>query len=230
MVISRRAARFSVVKKFCSACGLTFPINFSSLKPFYQFIGLDIHQLHLTGPVKYMVGNSLIDGDPRNGRDQVIQRFQVLYIYRCINIDPSLEEFLHILIPLGVPAPLGIIVGQFIHQNQLRLTLQSLIEIKLPKLDAPVVDHLIGQDLQSRQQGQCVWSCVRFHVSHHNINALCFCLMRCFQHCISLTHTSCITEKNFQSPLLSCLFRIIGRICEVMVPLVHAHSPSCNFP
>ena len=39
--------------------GLTFPINFSSLKPFYQFIGLDIHQLHLTGPVKHMVGKSL---------------------------------------------------------------------------------------------------------------------------------------------------------------------------
>ena len=49
----------------------------------------------------------------------------MLDIDRGVNIDAGLKQFFHILIPFGVTAALGVAVGQFIYQEQLRMPLQS---------------------------------------------------------------------------------------------------------
>ena len=123
---------------------LALPIYFSRLKTLYQFIRFKIHQFDLVGPVKHMIRYPLFHCNSRNRRYQIVQRLQMLHIHCGIHIDPGLKQFLHILIPLCVAAALCILVGQLVHQNQLRLSLQRCVQVKLLEFDPTVVDLLAG--------------------------------------------------------------------------------------
>ena len=119
---------------------LALPVHFSHLEAFHQLVRLNIHQFNLIGPVKNMIRDSLIDGNACDGGHQIVERLQMLHIHCGIDVDPSLEQFFHILIPLCVSAPLGIIVGQFVYQNELWFPQQRSIQIKLFQLNSAIVN------------------------------------------------------------------------------------------
>ena len=62
-----------------------------------------------------------------------------LYIDRSIDINSSLKQFFHILIPFGMAAAWDIAVRQLVHQKQLGMPSQRSIQVKLPQADSPVV-------------------------------------------------------------------------------------------
>jgi len=88
-----------------------------------------------------VIRDPFVHHDPCDGGDKIVQRFQVLHVYCGIDIDPRLQQLLHILIPLGVAAARGVAVSQFIHQDQLWSARQGSVQVKLPQPDPPVV-HL----------------------------------------------------------------------------------------
>ena len=102
---------------------LALPVHLSRLKAFHQLVRLDIHQLDLIGPVKDVIRDALIDRDACDGGHQIVQRLQMLHIDRGVDVDAGLEQLFHILIALRVPATLGVAVGQFIDQDELRFPL-----------------------------------------------------------------------------------------------------------
>ena len=119
----------------------------------------------------------------------------MLYIDRGIDVDPSLEQFLHVLIAFFVPASLGVIMGQFIYKDELWFSLQGLIQVKLLQFDPSIINLLTRQNLQALQQRQRIRSRVSFHIAHYNINTLFFRLVGRLQHGVCLSHACCISKK-----------------------------------
>ena len=148
----------------------------------------------------------------------------MLHIDRGIDIDPGLEQLLHILIALCMPAALGIIVGQFVHQDQGRLSPQRSVQIKFFQLDAPVVDHLTRQNFQPVQQGQRIRPGVLLHIAHHHIDALFLGLMCRLQHGIRLSHARSISKKNLQSPVGRGALSLAREIWQAAFRLRHGSS------
>ena len=176
---------------------LPLPVHFSRLKAFHKLIRFNIHQLNLIGPVKHMIRDSLIDRNACDGRHQIVERLQMLHIHRGIDVDPGLEQLFHILIPLCVPAPLGIAVGQFVYQNKLRFPLQRPVQVKLFQLDSAIRYLFAGQNLQPFQECQRIWPGVRLHIAYYNIYALFLRLMGRLQHGIGLAYARRIAKKDF---------------------------------
>ena len=202
---------------------LPLPVHFSRLKAFYKLIRFNIHQFNLIGPVKYMIRDSLIDRNACDGRYQIVERLQMLHIHRGIDVDPSLEQFFHILIPLCVPASFGIIMGQFVYQNELWFSLQRSVQVKLFQLDSVIVNTFAGQDLQPIQQRQCIWSGMRLYIAHYNIYAFFLRLMGRLQHGIGLAHTRRIAKKDFQLSGKEHTFRVGLGTWPRLLQLLHEY-------
>lgn len=97
-------------------------------------------------------------------------------------------------------------MGQLIHQDQLRGPPQRGVQIKLPQMDAPVVDLLAGKLLQALQQRQGVRTRMPFHITDDRVNSLFFRLVRGLQHGICFADACRISEKDLQLPRQLCLF------------------------
>ena len=122
----------------------------------------------------------------------------MLDIDRCVNINSGIQQFLNILITLGVPTSFHIGMGQFVHQNQLRFSLQRTINIKLTESDSPVI-HLSNRKLlQAIEQCHCLRSGMGFNISGNHVHTAFFCLMRSLQHGIGFSYTGSVTEEDFQ--------------------------------
>ena len=97
-----------------------FFVNLSGLQPHDEVIRFDIHQFHLIRGIKDRIRDPFADRNMGDSCYQVIQRFQMLDIYRSVNIYACPEQFFYILISFGVPAPRRIAVGKLIDQQKLR--------------------------------------------------------------------------------------------------------------
>lgn len=202
---------------------LPLPVHLSRLKAFDKLIRFNIHQLNLIGPVKYMIRNSLIDRNACDGGHQIVERLQMLHIHRGIDVDPRLKQLFHILIPLCVPASLRIIVGQFVHQNELRLPLQRQVQIKLLQLDSAIRYLFAGQNLQPVQECQRIRPGMRLHIAHNNIDALFFRLMGRLQHGIGLAYARRVAKKDFQLSGKEHTFRVGLGTWPRLLQLLHEY-------
>ena len=178
--------------------GLLLAIDLAAFQPFHQFGRLDIHDLHLIGPVKDRIRNPLPDGDAGDGGHRIVQTFNMLHIDGGIDIDAGLQQLVHILIALFMPGAGGVAVGQFVHQNEPGLSLQRPVQIKFPKENIPVGYIFHRNLLQIVYQLHRLRAGVRLDIAHHHINALTLCGMGGFQHGIGLADAGGVAEKDFE--------------------------------
>ena len=165
-------------KTDCCTFRMIFPINLSACHALQQFRRFNIHQLHLIRLIKNRIRYTLLYQTSGNRSNGIVQAFNMLNIDCRVNIDSGIQQFLYILITLGMPTALRIGMSQFVHQNQLWLLFQRTINIKLPK-GPPPVKHLFRRKLlQTAQQCCYLRSEMGFYVSCNHINTTFFCLMR----------------------------------------------------
>ena len=101
----------------CSALSLNRIINISRLKPFNQFLGLNIHKLNLTGIIKNRIGDTLLYHNACYRRNGVIEALNMLNIYSGINIYTCLKQLFNIAITLCMPAHRRIGMGKLIYKD-----------------------------------------------------------------------------------------------------------------
>ena len=121
----------------------------------------------------------------------------MLHIDRGIHIDPGFQQFFDILISFEVTAARSIGMGQFIHQNQLRLTLQRAIQIQFLQMNPFVFQFQRRQQFQTGKQIHRLRAGMRFDISSNHICPLLQDGMRRFQHRIGFADTGGIAEKDF---------------------------------
>lgn len=99
---TKRRKIFNGKEILCCTISLSRVINFARLQPFNLFLRLNIHKLNLTCAVKHRIGDTLVYHNARYRRNGVIKTFDMLNIYRSINIYSRIKQFFNILITLYV--------------------------------------------------------------------------------------------------------------------------------
>lgn len=98
----------------------------------------------------------------------------MLDIERCVNVDTARQNFLYILIPLGMPAAGRIRMCKFIYQNQLRLARQNRIDIHFFELMTPICNARARNDFKPFSKGFSLRSSVRFDNADDDIYSISF--------------------------------------------------------
>ena len=101
-----------------------------SLQAFDQFLRFNIDKLHLIRLIKDRIRDPLPGSHAGDGSYGIVETFDVSHIYRSIHIDTGLQQFINILIPSAVTTACPVRVGQFIYEDQIRFSIQRLIQIK----------------------------------------------------------------------------------------------------
>ena len=114
---TKRRKIFHGKEILCCTLSLRRVIYFARLQPFNQFLRLNIHKLNLTCVVKYRIGDTLVYHNARYRRNGVNKAFDMLNIYRGINIYSRIKQLFNILITLCMSAHGGIGMGKLIHKN-----------------------------------------------------------------------------------------------------------------
>jgi hypothetical protein len=72
----------------------------------------------------------------------------VLDVERGDDVDARVEQGAHVRVPLGVPGPGDVGVGQLVHQGHLGPPGQHRVEVHLRQQRSPVLDCAAGHDRQ----------------------------------------------------------------------------------
>ena len=101
----------------CCTLSLSRVINFACLQPFNQFLWHNINKLNLTCVVKYRIRDTLVYHNARYRCNGIIETFNMLNIYRGINIYSRIKQLFNILVTLCMPAHGSIGMGKLIHKD-----------------------------------------------------------------------------------------------------------------
>ena len=94
-------------------------VDLALLQPLDQLVGRDVDDLDL-GAFEHPVGHGLAHPHLGEGGDDVVEAFEMLDVDRREDVDAGGEQFLDILIALGVAAAGGVGVGELVDQHELR--------------------------------------------------------------------------------------------------------------
>ena len=70
-----------------------------------QGLGLRVDELHPVCPVKHPVGEAVFRRLSGDRLDKIRKAFYLTHIGGSVDVNPRLEQFLHILVPAAVPLP-----------------------------------------------------------------------------------------------------------------------------
>jgi len=121
-------------------------IDVSAAHPGLQRFWSDIDQDDFIGATQHPVWNTLAHRDAGNALDSRCQAFNVLHVECREDIDPILKQFQHVFIAFFMLAAWNVGVGQFINQDDLRLSRQNGFQVEFLKKCA-LVFHPARRDL-----------------------------------------------------------------------------------
>ena len=166
-----------------------------------QPLGLNVHKFHLLRLIKHMVGNPSRFRRSQDGKNRILDAFDMLDIQCRIDIHARFQQLLDILVSLPVPGCIPVQVCQVIDQDQLRQSFQAGIQVHFI-LCLPAMRHgLAGQCLKLPGKFSGLRPQVTGKQSNYHIGPCLSGLFRRFQHGIALPGPGKITGKNRQFPL-----------------------------
>jgi hypothetical protein len=89
-------------------------------------------------------------------------------------------------------------MGQFVHENELRMTGERCVKIEFPQCRSAMLDQAWRQNRQPFQQGFRFLTTVRFDPPDDDVYTVILLLVRRSEHGIRLPHTGRGTEKYFE--------------------------------
>ncbi len=76
----------------------------------------------------------------------------MLDVERGTDVDPGMEQFLHVLVPLAMARAGSVLVRQLVDEHARGLPREHGIQIQFPETQALMLDDALGKDLQTRHQ------------------------------------------------------------------------------
>src|SRR5579871_490081 len=132
-------------------CALRLPwdVDLSLFQALDQIVGREINKFDGVSAIEHRIRNSFAYADVSYLGDNVVQAFNVLDIYRGIDIDAMAQQLFDVQVAFRMTAPECIGVGEFIDQDDLRPAGDDGIEVHLLQQLTSVLDALAGNDLQT---------------------------------------------------------------------------------
>ena len=102
----------------CGAPGVLRQVDAPLAEPRDQFGRRDVDDDDVVGFLQHRVGHRLAHDDAGDARDDVRQPFEMLDVDRGPDVDAGAQQFLDVLVALGVAAVRGVRMGQFVDDHQ----------------------------------------------------------------------------------------------------------------
>ena len=106
----------------------------------------------------------------------------MLDVERRVDVDAGVEELLDVLPALGVARPLGIGVGELVHQQDGRAARERRVEVELLERGAAVGDEPRREDLEPLEKGLRLRAPVGLDVADYHVDAVRLELARGLEH------------------------------------------------
>ncbi|VEA72345.1 Uncharacterised protein [Serratia rubidaea] len=181
------------------AFGVAGQIHLAFIQSPLQIVRRQVDQHHLGGLIEDVVGDGFAHAYAGNAADHVVQALQVLYVDGGQHVDAGIQQLLHILPALGVARAVGVAVGQFIHQDQRRVTRQRGVQIEFAHHAAAVLDPFLRQYAQPVQQRGGFIAAVGFHHPDQNVKAQSALPLGLLQHGVGFADAGAGAEKHLQA-------------------------------
>ena len=142
-----------------------------------------------------------MDADLGEGRDQIVEAFQMLDVERRINVDAGIQQFFDVLIAFVVTASGRVRMRQFIDQHQCRLAMQDRVDIHLVEPMALMIGRLARDDFEALNLGFRLLTSVGFDHPDDHIYTGVPPSGSIGQHFIGLPYTRRRPEKQLEAAL-----------------------------
>ena len=183
-------------------------VDLAVLEPLDQLVGRDIDHLDL-GAFQYPIGNGLAHAHAGEGSDDIVEAFDMLDVDRRKHVDPRRQQFLDILIALGMAAFGRVGVGKLIDQHELGPPREDRVDVHLGEFATLIVDHPPWDDLVPDDEGLGFRAAMRFDHPDHDIGARALAGGTLAQHFIGLADAGRGAEKD-----LELAARLLLRLAE----------------
>ena len=160
-----------------------------------QILRLHVHQLHLIRPVEHLVRDALPLRRAGDGGNLVVQALDVLHVHRGVDVNPGVEQLLHVLIPPAVAADRGVDVVDLVQQNQLWPAPQRRVEVELTRAIGQA-HH--WQAFQRAHAGAGARSTVVVHPTADHVHAPPPRILRRLKHGAGLAHARSVAKEDLQ--------------------------------
>ena len=195
---SRSADKFPGAEETVLRGGGAFgQINFAGGEPRAQFVRRQIHQLEFRVRQR-RVRHGFVNRHAGDLADGFGAAFEVLDVERGENINARVEQFQHVLIAFGMARFRRVGMGEFVHQNQLRLAGQRGIQIKFAQLDAAIFNQPARECRQTFGQRIGFFAAVGFEVADDDIASGGEFAAGGFEHRVGFAHAGAHAEKNLE--------------------------------
>ena len=182
------------------ARGGVLDVDLAFGQPLEQFVGRQIDQHDLVGVFEHRVGHRLAHPHARDLLDDVVEAFEVLDVERGPDIDAGGEQFLDILLALGMAAARDVGVGKFVDQQQARPARKRRVEVELRQQRGSDRRSTCAADFEPIDQRLGLRAAVRLDQADHDIAALGLLRAGGDQHRVGLADAGRGAEKNLQLP------------------------------
>ena len=126
----------------------------------------------------------------------------MLNVERGDDVDAGSQQFLDILIPLGVPAAGSVRVRQFVDQSDGRTTGQHGVDVQFLQHDAAIFDATARHLFQIGDQCHGFGAAVRLDDANHRVDVLPLQPMGFLKHLVGLADAGREAEIDFQPAAL----------------------------
>ena len=184
--------------------GLIFGIDFALLQAIHQLIRRQVDQFNLVRHFQHAIRHGFPHPDAGDARHRFIQRLDMLDVQRGEDVDARRKHLLHILPALFMAAALGIGMGQFVDEREVRLAGKKGIKIHLGQ-HAPLIEHgLAGKLRQTCQLGLCFGAAMGFDQRGDHVTAPGRLAMGVVKHRPGFAHAGGCAKKDLKlSPSLT---------------------------
>ncbi|EGF94613.1 hypothetical protein BDIM_14370 [Brevundimonas diminuta ATCC 11568] len=168
-----------------------------------QLLGGDVHQLDVVGARQGAVGHALALADARDAQHHVRQAFQMLDVQCGPDVDPGLQNLLHVLPPLRMARTGRIGMGVFVDQQQVRAARYGRVNVELQQGPFAIGDGPAGHHFQPAQQAHRLLAAVGLDHANDDVLALGLSSPGGAQHLIGLADAWRHAQKDLQPPTLA---------------------------
>ena len=192
--------------RLCPVAG----IDDTTSQPVEESARREIDHDHFVGLLDHPVRDRLPHPHAGALPDLIVEALEVLDVHRRQNVDPGVQQFVHVLPPLDPARPWSVRVRELVHDCDVRPPREDRRRVHLFEPDAAVLDDSARDRLEPFDQRDRVGAPMRLEVPNHDINALGLQLVSLDQHLVGLAHTGGIAQEDLEPTAM-------GRRCTHLV-------------
>ncbi len=183
-------------------------VDLAVVQPLDQLVRRKVDQLDLRRLVQEAIGKRLSDDDAGDLGDGVVQALEVLDVERGVDIDPGLQQVVHVMVSLRVTGPRRVGVSEFVDQSQLRVARQDRVHIHFGHGRSAILHLASRDDLQPLEQSLRLSSSMGLDIPDDDVHPLRLALPRRLEHGVRLPDAGRVTEEDLE--LAACLLTFLG--------------------